>query len=158
MYIRNGLRLPDTAVIVENDVTYFPSTWQSEEGMERFGIKIIPDPELPDTRYFYWDWENTGKPEIVVTPFSLEQAGKGIISRVTSRVVAEFAQTDWEVSRAAEPDGIPMKPATLAYRKALRAVLNDVEAAVATAKVLQALIDIEAAIIWPENPYASNTI
>jgi len=154
-YIYNGKALRTGRGWVDNNGIKHPTNWASWSEAEKTakGITWQDDPAPFDSR-FYWD-ANTPKSLDDVNEVDedgnavLDEKGNQVVTKGLKTVAIEtvkaqagglLAPTDWMVIKAAEVDDYTVPADVVAYRAAVRAKSNSIEASINNAADLAAFM------------------
>jgi hypothetical protein len=132
----------------------YPRNWLSlstpEERAERGIEGPMPEPAWYDQR-FYWGYDDNG----ALIPKDHAQLQQEYIGHVQRNAGSMLSDTDWMVTRSAEPNGKPVSQEVLDDRAAIRAKSDEKEAAIlATADTAELAAYITSADYsqWPPYP------
>ena len=123
MFILNNKPISLDVAFTTEDGTSYPANWlrlASPEERAAIGIAETEDEPYYDQR-FYWGVGN---------PKDHAELVKMWITQVKATAGSLLAQTDWMVTRSAEPNGKPVSQAVLDERSAIRQLSNTKEAAI----------------------------
>lgn len=123
MYVRNGKRISQDAVITVDDTPYTHATWGKD--LASFGVSEVPDPVYPDPELFYWTENEDGT--LAIAPKAEEQIAQARQTKLNQASMAHLASTDWYVTRFAET-GVPIPDEVKASRQAARDAIVKVSA------------------------------
>lgn len=124
MFLLDGNPLTLDVPFSHNEVQY-PANWlrhSSPQERSAIGITEVPDPRpVADPRFFGEDG----------TPHPFEPLRDQFITKTKQRTYVTLAQTDWHITRAADPTSNSEIPAeVLQQRAAIRAKGEEKEAAI----------------------------
>lgn len=119
----DGRTVSDSMAFTLDEIQY-PSNWlllsSADERKERGIIGPLPEPPWYDQR-FYWAPDQPKDHAQLVTEY---------IGHVKRNAASMLSDTDWMVTRSAEPNGKPVPQATLDRRQQIRDFSNLKEAAI----------------------------
>jgi hypothetical protein len=122
--LSDGRTVSDSMAFTLDDIQY-PSNWlllSSEQDRTERGITgPLPEPPWYDQR-FCWGPDQ---------PKDHAQLVEEYVGHVKRNAGAMISQTDWMVTRSAEPNGKPVSQEVLDYRAAIRLASDAKEAAIA---------------------------
>ena len=145
----DGRTVSDSMAFTLDDIQY-PSNWMllsnEQDRIDRGITGPLPEPPWYDQQ-FYWGPNQ---------PKDHAQLLQEYIGHVKRNAGAMISQTDWMVTRSAEPGGKPVSQQVLDYRAAIRAASDAKEAAIEATTIteeLAAFITSPEYSSWPpENP------
>ena len=142
MFLLNGKKLPMNTPFTVDGVQY-PANWlsiSSSEERAKLRIEKVPDPLVPNEKYYILNWNVDGS--VTGTPRPLVDAQNVILGDINAWLSGRLSGSDWAVVRAAE--GIKPLPADIASaRSAARAKAASWEARVKAAKSIEEIEAIE---------------
>lgn len=145
MFMLDGKKLPLDAPFTINGVQY-PSNWlRLSSPEERMAVNIVelPDPVVPNEKYFIVAWNADGT--ITSTPRPIEDLRNNTLDGIKRWKFQSLTATDWAVTRAAE--GVKPIPTDIATeRNGIRAKGDDLEAQALAAQTVDQLRLIDAEI------------
>lgn len=128
MFVLRGAPLsPDVAFIDVNDIQR-PANFlrlATPEEREAAGVSEVPDPPVYDQR-FAWGYAEDG----TLLWKDHAQLVEQWIAQTKATAATLLAQSDWMVTRSAEPNGKPVPQAVLERRQQIRDFSNLKEAAI----------------------------
>ena len=118
-YLYNGRIIREGRGWTDDNGIKHPPTWASWDEVEKAHKGLIwQDPPPSYDNRFWWDAD---------TPKDIDALKPEWVARVKEQAGSLLAQTDWYVTREAET-GVRMPVAVLAYRDAVRAAADQIEA------------------------------
>jgi len=158
MFLLNGQPLPLDIEFTDADGNRYPATWLRTSTLDEktaIGITEAPEPERYDDR-FYWGVGNPKQlDDLEVTPEEGESyTQRGLksnwVAQIKDTAGKLLAQTDWMVIRKVER-AVEIPAKVEAYRAAVVAEANRLEAAIAACASVEELITVIGQQGWPRD-------
>lgn len=149
MFLKDGKIFNIDAAYTFNDVQYPAGAFRDPSLRQQFNITEQADPILEDPRYYWISQTPDGM--VTQTPRSAESVQKDFISQWRQYASSTLSQSDWRIIKGVET-GAAVSAELTAYRAAVRAESNRLEAEMLAAETIPQLKAVVASVAWPVDP------